>query len=158
MRAPVVTAPVVTARALAARLLVVILAVAVLNGCANLFLDPYEVTLIARDTGRTGTGQAPRDWTPGGPVSVTLHGTTYSGQWFHIPAKQAVLVERWGEPASWSDRVSDREMTGTAEMLLIGGPRDKLRCQLRFDLRRPKGTGACQGPDGRRYDLRFDAG
>jgi hypothetical protein len=131
------------------------LAITLAGGCANLFLAPYTVTLAARDTGATGTGEAPRDWTPGGPVAVTLEGTTYTGEWFHIPANEAVLVARWG-PSRWPGRVRAQEMTGTAEMLLIASDTDKLRCQLRFNLNHPRGTGVCQGADGRTYDLRFD--
>ena len=128
---------------------------AALAGCAGLFYDPYRVTLVNRETGATGVGEAPRDWTPGGRVSVQIDQRTYAGRWFHVPSDKAVLVERWGEPAIWPDPVTDPEMTGTAEMLLIGGDDDKLRCQLRFDLKAHRGTGVCSGLDGGRYDLRF---
>lgn len=136
-------------------LLVTAFIAAVLAGCAALFYDPYRVTLVNRETGTTGVGEAPRDWTPGGRVSVRIDQRTYAGRWFHVPSDKAVLVERWGEPAIWPDPVTDPEMTGTAEMLLIGGDDDKLRCQLRFDLKAHRGTGVCSGLDGGRYDLRF---
>lgn len=126
-----------------------------LAGCAALFYDPYRVMLVNRETGTTGVGEAPRDWTPGGRVSVRIDQRTYAGRWFHVPSDEAVLVDRWGEPKIWPDPVTDREMTGTAEMLLIAGDDDKLRCQLRFDLKAHRGTGVCSGLDGGRYDLRF---
>lgn len=136
------------------------LAVAIgsLTGCAGLFYDPYRVTLVDRDTGATGSGEAPRDWTPGGPVTVTLQGTTYTGEWFHIPSDEAVLVDRWGEPTRWTNLVTAGEMTGTAEMLLVASDSDKLRCQLRFNLREHRGTGVCKAFDGGSYDLRFEGG
>ena len=137
-------------------LLFVCVIAASLTGCASLFYDPYEVTLVDRETGATGVGEAPRDWTPGGRVSVRLDGKTYQGRWFHIPSDEAVLVERWGGPDLWPHPVTDEEMTGTAEMLLIAGDTDKLRCQLRFDLRVPRGTGACKALNGGYYDLRFE--
>lgn len=129
--------------------------VVALAGCAALFYDPYRVTLVNRETGVTGVGKAPRDWTPGGRVSVQIDERTYAGRWFHVPSEEAVLVDRWGEPDIWPNPVTDQEMTGTAEMLLIAGDDDKLRCQLRFDLKAQRGTGVCSALDGGRYDLRF---
>jgi hypothetical protein len=126
-------------------------------GCASLFNDPYAVTLVDRNSGATGVGKAPRGWSPGGQVEVALNGRTYEGRWFHIPSSEAVLVDRWGEPGRWDDPVREREMTGTAEMLLIAGEDDKLRCQLRFNLRAHRGTGACKALTGGIYDLRFVA-
>ena len=130
---------------------------ALLSGCASLVYDPYTVTLVNRETNVTGIGEAPRDWTPGGPVTVSLDSTTYIGEWFHIPSDEAVLVERWGEPERWADLVSENEMTGTAEMLLIASDDDKLRCQLRFNLDAKRGTGVCKAFDGGFYDLRFES-
>ena len=104
-----------------------------------------------------GIGEAPRDWTPGGQITVGLDGKTYEGRWFHIPSDKAVLVERWGEPALWPDPVIDEEMTVTAEMLLITGDTDKLRCQLRFNLRAHRGTGTCKALTGGFHDLRFES-
>lgn len=129
---------------------------ACLTGCASLIYDPYTVTLLDRDSGANGVGAAPRDWTPGGRVSVALAGRTYTGRWFHIPSDEAVLVRRWGAPERWRDPVTPAEMTGTAEMLLIADDDDKLRCQLRFNLRVPRGTGVCRALDGGFYDLRFE--
>lgn len=131
---------------------------ALLTGCASLIYDPYTVTLVDRDTGATGIGEAPRGFTPGGRVSVELDGRTYEGRWFHVPSDEAVLVKRWGEPERWSDLVTEEQMTGTAEMLLIASEADKLRCQLRFDLRAKRGTGVCKAADDGFYDLRFESG
>jgi hypothetical protein len=133
------------------------MAAATLASCASFIYDPYEVTLVNRETGAAGIGAAPRDWTPGGRIAVQLDGKTYEGRWFHIPSDEAVLVARWGEPTRWPDPVTDEEMTGTAEMLLIAGDTDKLRCQLRFNLRAPRGTGTCKALTGGFYDLRFES-
>lgn len=127
-----------------------------LCGCASLVYDPYKVTLVKRETGAAGTGTAPRDWTPGGRIAVQLDGKAYEGPWFHIPSDEAVLVERWGEPTLWPDPVADEEMIGTAETLLIAGDKDKLRCQLRFNLRARRGTGTCKALTGGFYNLRFE--
>jgi hypothetical protein len=139
------------------RLLVPVLLAGFAAGCAAWIYDPYTVTLVDRDTGATGVGQAPRDWTPGGEVAVTLNGRNFSGEWFHIPSDEAVLVDRWGEPGRWPDPVREAEMTGTAEMLLVAADDDKLRCQLRFNRAAARGTGVCNALDGGFYDLRFAA-
>jgi hypothetical protein len=47
-------------------------------------------------------------------------------------------------------------MIGTAETLLIAGDKDKLRCQLRFNLRAHRGTGTCKALTGGFYNLRFE--
>ena len=138
-------------------LVLAVLATSILAECAPTFRDPYRVQLAARDGGAIARDSVPAGWSEGGRTRLDLDGKTYTGEWFYIRGDEAALVERWGAPERWSDTVSQRQMTGTVEMLLVAEETDKLRCQLRYDRGRRRGTGVCKALDGGFYDIRIDA-
>jgi hypothetical protein len=127
-----------------------------LCGCVS----SHSFYLMSRTTGAVGTGTAPANGHSGGPITITLGGKEYKGQWVYVESGGSAELSI----ATAFSGTQSVTATGTAIGLPTGGngsvsvatsDGSVLRCAFNFSEWNLKGVGVCQDNKGETYDLQI---
>jgi hypothetical protein len=127
-----------------------------LGGCVT----SHDFYLMDRRTGAIGSGTVPANGHRGGPITITLSGKVFQGQW--------VLLETGGSAEIGTASAVSGSRTATATGTFVGLPTGgngsviaaatdgtTLRCTFDFSEWDLKGRGVCQDNRGETYDLQI---
>lgn len=127
-----------------------------LLGCVS----SHSFYLMGQTTGVSGSGTVPANGQHGGPITITLGGKTYEGQW--------VYVEDGGSVGLGTTTAVSGTRTATAVGSFVGLPTggngnvvaaaadgSTLHCTFEFSEWDLKGVGTCKDNRGETYDLQI---
>jgi len=135
--------------------LVVLLAVAV-GGCVS----SHEFYMMGRQTGAIGTASVPANGHHGGPITISLGGKSYVGQWAYAEMGGSVGLNT-GTAVSGTQVATATGMSiglptgGNGNIMAAASDGSTLRCAFNFSEWDLKGIGVCEDNSGETYDLQI---
>ena len=123
-----------------------------LIGCTG----THSITLMARDSTISGSGQAKSSGQGTGPITITIEGATYEGQWVLASGSVAGAISTIGAAGSvtWGTFIGGGGVA-PGNAILRSDDGSGLRCEFQYSESNDRGVGACQDDKGRIYDMQI---
>jgi len=121
----------------------------------------HHLMLVGRTSGAVGSAEVTTAGNHSGPITITLAGKTYTGQWVYAPQGGSV---GFGSASAFSGNQSAAAFASFAGIptsgpgsIIAGAPDGSaLRCVFNYSENGQTGIGSCQDNKGEIYDLQIN--
>lgn len=136
--------------------ILVLLSCVALSGCVS----THAFYLVDRQTGVVGTATVPANGKRGGPITISLGGKVFQGQWAYMETGGSVglgtaTAVSGTQVATATGTFVGLPTGGGGSVLATAADGTTLRCTFNFSDWNLKGIGVCQDNKGEMYDLQI---